>query len=308
MAFLPETSIADKIKTMNTPLVTIACITYNHEDYIRQALDSFLSQDVDFSFEIIVHDDASTDNTPTILKEYKDKYPEIIRLILRKENLYSMGVNKIFYHGIFKSEARGKYIATCEGDDYWINDQKLRIQVGFLESHPNFNFSIGKVKVLDDHTGQITDMIEHFDPQKKTVLRVKDYLKYFPSHTSSYVFRADYDQPRYCDYFHGEDLLIPVIATKEKKIKYHNEYFSVYRKHSGGVTNLDFNWKMHYLDILYYTEALRQIIGGKYPLVFLSIRWKVYLYYKDKSTKNPLMKKYYNFLNKINNFIRWKLL
>ena len=98
-------------------LVSINCITYNHEKYIAQAIESFLMQITNFKYEILIHDDASTDNTVKIIKEYEKKYPNVIKTIFQKENQYSKG-KKVEIFGFKKS--RGKYIAFCEGDDYWL--------------------------------------------------------------------------------------------------------------------------------------------------------------------------------------------
>lgn len=295
--------VADSMST--EPLVTIACLTYNHGKFIEQTLDGFLAQQVDFSYEIIVHDDASTDNTQEILKRYQAKYPNIIKLVLRDMNLYSLGVTKMFYYGIIKN-ARGKYIATCEGDDYWIDNLKLQKQISFLESNPEYNFSVGKIKQLDDCTGEMVIKEERFDIASTKYFKVKDYLKYFFSQTSTYVFRkAGYEMPSYCNTFHGEDILMVVIGTGDGKIKYHDDIFSVYRKHSGGVTSRTFNWRMHYLDIVNYTEAIREIVGRKYFFLFKSIKLRLYLDYKMKTTSSSFSKLFFRFLSIVNNRFRW---
>lgn len=117
------------------PFVSICCITYNHEAYIRSALDGFLSQKTDFLFEILIHDDASQDGTADIIREYERRYPGQIRPILREENQYSKGISNI---SIFNfPRARGKYIAMCEGDDYWTDPYKLQKQIDYLEAHPD---------------------------------------------------------------------------------------------------------------------------------------------------------------------------
>lgn len=114
--------------------VSICCVTFNQEDYIKDALDSFLMQKTNFKYEIIIHDDASTDNTVRILKSYKQKYPDMIKLILQKNNQYSLG--KEVYPNTFNI-AKGKYIAICDGDDYWTDENKLQIQVDYMESNEN---------------------------------------------------------------------------------------------------------------------------------------------------------------------------
>ena len=120
-----------------TPKVSIVCNTYNHEKYIAQALDSFLAQKTDFPFEVLVHDDASTDGTAAIVRQYADKYTDIIKPILQKENQFSQGVHVTYE--IQVPRVQGKYIAFCEGDDYWTDPEKLQMQYDFMESHPDYS-------------------------------------------------------------------------------------------------------------------------------------------------------------------------
>lgn len=118
------------------PLVSICCLVYNHELYLKEALDSFLMQKTAFSFEVVIHDDASTDSSASIIKEYASKHPEIFKPLYQTENQKSKvksGMNPRFNF----PRAKGKYIAVCEGDDYWIDPYKLQKQVDFLEATPN---------------------------------------------------------------------------------------------------------------------------------------------------------------------------
>lgn len=117
-------------------LVTIQCLTYNHEPYIRKCLEGFIMQKTNFRFEAIVHDDASTDGTAEIVREYSEKYPGIIRAFFETENQYSKHNGVI--GKIIRENTHGKYIAMCEGDDFWIDPLKLQKQVDFLESHPDY--------------------------------------------------------------------------------------------------------------------------------------------------------------------------
>ena len=118
------------------PLVSIGCITYNHAPYIRQCIKGFLMQKTNFPFEIIINDDCSTDGTTEIIKEYEKQYPNLINAIYHSENQYSKGVKGIFWKYVF-SKVRGKYIAMCEGDDYWTDPYKLKRQIEYLELHKN---------------------------------------------------------------------------------------------------------------------------------------------------------------------------
>ena len=119
-----------------TPKVSICCLCYNQEAYIAQTLDSMLSQKCDFPFEILIHDDASTDNSAQIIKDYAARYPDIIKPILQTENQFSGPVKNI--SGLFNfPRAKGTYIAMCEGDDYWCDESKLARQAAYMDAHPD---------------------------------------------------------------------------------------------------------------------------------------------------------------------------
>lgn len=140
------------------PIVAIHSLAYNHESYIHDALEGFVMQKTNFPFVAIVHDDASTDKTADIIREYADKYPEIIKPIFEKENQYSKPgspLEKIMQEAI---EATGaKYVAMCEGDDYWTDPLKLQKQVDFLESHPDFGMCYTKVQRYYQNENRIID-------------------------------------------------------------------------------------------------------------------------------------------------------
>ncbi|MBR1927501.1 MAG: glycosyltransferase [Bacteroidales bacterium] len=114
--------------------VSVICLAYNHAKYIRDALEGFVSQKTGFPFEVIVHDDASTDGTDGIIREYQARYPDIIRPVFQKVNQYSRGIS-ITPAFIFPL-IRGRFVALCEGDDYWTDHKKLQKQVEALEAHP----------------------------------------------------------------------------------------------------------------------------------------------------------------------------
>lgn len=128
--------------------VTVCAITYNHEKYIRQALESFVSQKTNFRYEVIVHDDASTDSTPEIIREFQEKYPDIIKPIYQKENQYSKKIPIILNH-IFP-RVNGKYIAFCECDDYWTDEYKLQEQYDIMEKNTNVSLCTHKVQCVNE--------------------------------------------------------------------------------------------------------------------------------------------------------------
>ncbi len=127
-------------------LVSVCCITYNQEAYIRDALEGFVNQKTDFAYEVLIHDDASTDRTADIIREYAGRYPNLIFPILQTENQYSKGLTNV--SGTFNfPRARGKYIAMCEGDDYWTDEHKLQKQVDYLEANPGCSLCFHSAKV-----------------------------------------------------------------------------------------------------------------------------------------------------------------
>lgn len=136
----------------NEIMVSIDCITYNHEKYLADALDSFLMQKTNFKFEVLIHDDASTDNTREIINQYQNLYPEIIKPIFQTENQYQKGIQVSIFNF---SRALGKYIAFCEGDDYWIDPYKLQKQVDFMESHPKCTLCFHNAIVVNEEKNVI---------------------------------------------------------------------------------------------------------------------------------------------------------
>ena len=166
------------------PLVSICCATYNHEKYLAQALESFLMQKVNFPIEIVVGEDCSTDGTPQIVREYAERFPGLVKVITSDANVGAVP-NAL---GIWAA-ARGKYIALCEGDDYWTDPQKLQKQVDFLEQNPDFTISGHWVKVVDD-SGAPVEWNGGTGEDCPEVFGVKDAIGGTPLHMNSWVFRT----------------------------------------------------------------------------------------------------------------------
>lgn len=138
------------------PLVSVKCMTYNQEAYIGQCLEGLVSQKCNFPFEILVHDDASTDRTAEIVREYAEKYPDLIRPIYESENQYSKNCRA--HHKAVDPLIRGKYMAICEGDDYWTDPQKLQKEADFLESHPDFGLCYTYARSFEQKSGKFRPM------------------------------------------------------------------------------------------------------------------------------------------------------
>ena len=152
-------------------LVSVVCCVFNHEKFLREALDGFINQKTEFSFEIIVHDDASTDGSASIIREYEEKYPNLIKAIYQNENQFSKGVE--IYDEFIIPKVKGKYIATCEGDDFWIDDHKLEKQVLYMENHPDCSFCFTNAIMLNVQNSKKRKMLP-YNKKERNFFREKD--------------------------------------------------------------------------------------------------------------------------------------
>lgn len=173
----------------NEIMVSVCCLAYNHSKYIRQCLDGFVNQKTNFKFEVLIHDDASTDGTQDIIKEYEEKYPDIIKPIYQTENQYSKGIkiNKTFQY----PRARGKYITTCEGDDYWCDENKLQMQLDFLENHLDYSACVHNTMIMNCRTGEEHSKIANAADETLSTEQVL-FNTVYEFHTSSIMFRKEF--------------------------------------------------------------------------------------------------------------------
>jgi len=215
------------------PLVSISCVTYNHEKYIKDALDGFLNQKADFTFEVLVHDDASLDNTADIIRKYEAKYPHIIKPIYQTENQYSKKDGEA--GKIHRDRARGKYMALCDGDDYWTDPLKLQKQFDCLEQNPAFSMCFANSTIIDNN-GKTTsssrvpdhykrtlsqeDILNGFCPPTNTMLVKNDYLKSILQQKSSKIINNDY--------------FFACLMAEYGEIAYIDNIVAAYRKHDKG--------------------------------------------------------------------------
>jgi glycosyltransferase involved in cell wall biosynthesis len=219
---------------MTEPLVSICCLCYNHEPYIRECLEGFMMQKTNFAFEVLIHDDASTDKSAKIIREYEVKYPDIIKPIYQIENQYSKGVGVT--RGFQFPRAKGKYIAMCEGDDYWTDPYKLQKQVDFLEANEEYSFCFHDALIFNQKTAESICRIGGRKIDEAVDLKSVIIENNFP--TASLVFRNIIDWSNIPEWFRktakGDYGLVVLLA--EKGIgKYIPDVMSVYRLHVGGV-------------------------------------------------------------------------
>ncbi len=210
------------------PLVSVCCTTYNHEKYIADAIESFLMQKTTFKFEILIHDDASTDRTAEIIREYEKEYPDLIKPIYQIENQYSkrIAVDHNNYNRV-----RGKYVAICEGDDYWMDPYKLQKQVGYMEDHPECSLSV--------HAGYV---VNAFDKKIQQYNRPSKMDKIFTVEeviegggglflTNSMLFRKpiSWSFPKFYEMSPVSDYPLVIYLALSGTVYYLAEYMSAYR-------------------------------------------------------------------------------
>ena len=225
----------------NTPLVSIVCITYNHASYIRDAIEGFLRQKTNFDIEILIHDDASTDDTANIIREYEKK-DKRIKAIYQTENQYSKGINPCVEY-VF-SVAKGKYIAFCEGDDYWTDPYKLQKQVDLMDRNPVYVACFHGYEIFNglENTGTFNkksnllnndingfEFTSIFDSdvwitQPLTVLFKTEALKQITKCLNKYTFQRDVHL-----FYH---------LLNGRKAFYINQIMAVYRRHEGGMFSM----------------------------------------------------------------------
>ena len=216
--------------------VSILCVTYNQARFIRQALDGFMMQKTDFAFEVLVHDDASTDGTADIVREYAQRYPEVIKPVFQVENQFSKGVNVDKTYNW--PRIQGEYVAICDGDDYWTDEHKLQKQVKFLDAHPDFSICFHRAKVIwDDNSHK-----SYISPKAKMrfhrrVLKLSHLLKcnFIQSSSVMYRWRLKGQENLCPDGILPVDYFLHLLHAEAGKIGYLPDVMSVYRRNDGGI-------------------------------------------------------------------------
>jgi glycosyltransferase involved in cell wall biosynthesis len=216
------------------PLVSVCCVTYNHEQYIKDAIEGFLIQETHSPYEIIIHDDCSTDGTAEIIRDYQQKHPDLITTILQTENQRSKG-KKIF--PITFERARGKYIALCEGDDYWTDPHKLQKQVEFLEAHQDCVICCTKADLLDQLKEEIQIGVIG-PPGAKQIYTLNDVLEFggvCPTLTTLFRNGLISDFPKWFFECAIGDYPLEVLLSSFGMIGFLDLSTAVYRVHRQGV-------------------------------------------------------------------------
>jgi glycosyltransferase involved in cell wall biosynthesis len=250
----------------DTPVVSVCLITYNHAQYIREAIDSVLEQNTTFPRELIIADDCSTDGTRDVLKEYRDRYPDRIRLILQEHNV-GPAANWI---GLMNA-ATGAYASYLEGDDYWTDASKLQKQVSFLEAHPDYVLCFTRGERRNVITGTSTLLPP---ASESTDVTLADFIETNSQLTATCVYRrlpSVATLPDFTDKFRFGDLFLYIwlLHTTGLKARVLSDVTTVYRVHPGGLygsmhQSIQRIILAHNQHIEFYALLRRHVLGGEY--------------------------------------------
>jgi glycosyltransferase involved in cell wall biosynthesis len=243
------------------PKVSICCITYNHEQFISECIEGFLRQKTAFPFEIIIHDDASTDATTEVIDGYRQRYPDRIRLILQKDNIYSRGLNPMSM--VFPC-CTGDYIAICAGDDYWTSPDKLQRQVDVLENEPEYSIVMHRSDVLQGDRivkkggGSDTEycLADFVTEMKLGSASSSIMVRNLPGIQEDFQSEAKHDNA-------GGDWLLCVSAMKHGKMKVLGQSMGVYRLHTDSLYSMK-PWAVQYGIHVYTAFMVSRLLCERY--------------------------------------------
>ncbi len=246
--------------SIDIPLVSICTITYNQEKYIKEALNSLLMQETNFPFEVLINDDFSTDNTGNIIREYENKYPHIIKPIYQKENQAGKGINPDAAFNYLR--AKGKYIALCEGDDYWIDKNKLQYQIEKMKEHDNCQISFHPAIIVDDQIVTERVLSRHLKYDK--IFNVSTVIEknggFFP--TASIIFEKVVinNMPEFFQHADAGDYFLQIFGSLNGGALYLEKVMSARRIHNQGVwTSIVDNFEARKELALNMTETIQKL-------------------------------------------------
>ena len=260
----------------NHPLASIQCIAYNQEKFIADTINGLLLQETDFPFEIVIHDDASTDKTADIIRKYAEKYPNIIKPIFEKENQYSKKDDSLTR--IMNAASRGKYVAFCEGDDFWIHPQKLQMQIDLMENDSSISLVHSDFTTIDEN-GNYIERIHHNNfknlSQKENEL-VYLFKKNHIMTLTTVVKRDVLNSEMFLNCPHKYDYAIFFSAAFMGKIRYIPQKMGAYRKVSTSLMNSQLSKVSKCLNDV-YLYFVKEFIENK-PKMSLTNKILVYFF------------------------------
>lgn len=276
----------------NTCMVSVCMITYNHEEFVAEAIEGVLMQQTDFDYQLIIGEDCSTDDTRKICETYLEKYPNRIELLPSEKNL---GMMPNFIRTL--NTCTGKYIALCEGDDYWTDPLKLRKQVDFLEGNQNFTICFHQSKQLFDN-GDIADFNNYKEDKTFTL---QDIITNNTISTASCVFRNHHLHfPKWYFQSPAGDWALHILNAQFGDIYYMNDSMSIYRIHKNGIW-IGLDDKQRLQNGIKVLKIINRGLGYKYNEWFqeaIRLRKNRILTYNSKGKKNNTL--WWKFKNRLN--------
>ena len=272
-------------------VVSIWCLTYNHEKYIRDAIDGFLKQKTNFKYQICIFDDASTDSTQNIINEYVNKFPELFNVCFSGYNTFGKPERSRIIRSFQKKSIIGKYVAYCEGDDFWINPNKLQIQVDFMDSHPECMLCSHSSKWINCETGEEHDFSpykeSHFLSPEELILKPNGNISTASMLVRNEVFFMDEKFPP-ADI---GDVRVQLHALSKGEVYYLDEAMSTYRyMHVGSwseIYNKDlYNWFNHCFNMIAFFRNYDKYVDFKYHSIIGSVIGKYLLSKAEYDAKN----------------------
>jgi len=252
-------------------LVSVCSIAYNHEKYIAQMIESVIIQKTCFDYVLIIGEDCSTDKTREICDSYKSRYPDKIKLLYNDKNI---GASKNIINVL--NYCQSKYIAICEGDDYWTDPYKLQKQVDFLEVNPEYSAAVHQTERINENNPNKKELYFKYS---KDVLSKKEVIRSTSIHTNSIVFRKDalmkYDLK---DAKHLVEHALFILIVQSGKFKVFPEVMSVYRMHNCGIAATSTPEKA-YVEQLAWIGEIKKILGWKFYWGYHFLTSKVHCYY-----------------------------
>lgn len=288
---------------MEEPVVSICCLAYNHEPYIRQCIEGFLMQKTTFPIEVLIHDDASTDKTADIIREYEAKYPDIIKPIYQKENQYSkgVGVSRVFQF----PRAKGKYIAMCEGDDYWTDPLKLQKQFDVMERDDSLSFCFHQSFVVNE---MLDYPDSHFFVKIKNSCRLtfKDVIRsWWLIPTQSLFLKKNCVQSyEWMKEVPNGDLCIELTTSLKGDIFYLSDPMSVYRQHYNGISTTIKDGIKHNRNLIFIYQHIKEISDIYYTDIDYAIHRSEKTIKHIQRSKYLIYRKYFILKKKMKSIVK----
>ncbi|MCR6545242.1 glycosyltransferase [Dehalobacterium formicoaceticum] len=240
-------------------LVSVICITYNHENYIGDAIEGFIMQQTDFDFEILIGEDCSTDGTRKVIESYANQYPEKIKLITSDQNVGMIENYRRVY-----AKSSGKYIAECEGDDYWTDPQKLQKQVDFMEAHPECSMCFHAAEVIDVRNNT---RVAYIRPFNKTHILPENNFFYgggpkCPTASVIYVRELMKNPPQFYHEALVGDFAFSLVMLASGRIGYMDEVMSVRNLWVPGSWVTKYNHESTKEDKVHHLQGMIKTLNG----------------------------------------------